>query len=172
GLLSRVAVGVQGITDGDGAHMLWSPITSERDLPIGAWLGEAFGVPVKVSNDSDLIAVALNWRYPERYDENFAAVLVSPGVGMGLFLNGHLANGTRSSGMEFGHMTHIPGGALCRCGRLGCVEAYAGDYAISRRAKGEDEHTPPSAVFTATEIDAITEAADAGDTRARAAMKA
>jgi predicted NBD/HSP70 family sugar kinase len=31
-------------------------------------------------------------------------------------------------------MSHIPGGAQCRCGAKGCVEAYAADYAIFRNA--------------------------------------
>jgi predicted NBD/HSP70 family sugar kinase len=33
-------------------------------------------------------------------------------------------------------MTYVPGGSLCRCGRHGCIEAYAGSYAIWRRATG------------------------------------
>src|SRR3546814_12418462 len=34
----------------------------------------------------------------------------------------------------FGHMLHIPGGAMCRCGARGCIEAYAGFYAVLRTA--------------------------------------
>ncbi len=54
---------------------------------------------------------------------------------MGLVLKGELFTGTQSSGGEFGHMMHRPDGALCRCGRRGCVEAYAGNYAIWRSAE-------------------------------------
>jgi predicted NBD/HSP70 family sugar kinase len=52
---------------------------------------------------------------------------------MGLFLRGQIVNGTQSSGTEFGHMMYKAGGALCRCGARGCIEANAGDYAIMRR---------------------------------------
>ena len=62
---------------------------------------------------------------------------------MGLVLKGELFTGTQSSGGEFGHMIHRPGGALCRCGRRGCVEAYAGDYAIWRNAKRKSEYSVP-----------------------------
>src|SRR5690606_2032142 len=36
-------------------------------------------------------------------------------------------------------------GALCRCGRRGCIEAYAGNYAIYRHARGESERAQPAA---------------------------
>jgi predicted NBD/HSP70 family sugar kinase len=44
-------------------------------------------------------------------------------------------------------MNHLPGGPLCRCGRRGCVEAYAADYSILRWASGNADSLPPS--FTA-----------------------
>jgi predicted NBD/HSP70 family sugar kinase len=172
GRLSRIAVAVQGVTDIDGTKLLWSPVTRARDLPIGQWLEEAYGVPASVSNDCDQMARALNWREADVYGPNFAAILLSHGVGMGLFLHGRLINGTRSSASEFGHMVHIPEGALCRCGRRGCIEAYAGDYAIARAARGDAEDTPPPDLIEPPDIAAIAGAARAGDGPARAALAA
>ena len=82
---------------------------------------------------------------PERYRNDFIAILLSHGIGMGMVLRGELFTGTQSSGGEFGHMIHRPGGALCRCGRRGCIEAYAGNYAIWRNAQGMPEDSPPVA---------------------------
>ena len=168
--LRRIAVGVQGITDVAGTSLLWSPVTRPSDLPIKDWLEQSFGVPVHVSNDCDLMAQALNRRDPARYGATFGAVLLSYGVGMGLFLGGRLARGTRSSGMELGHMTHLPGGALCRCGQRGCIEAYAGDYAILRRARGEPESAPAFELVEDSALEAVAAAARAGEPRARAAI--
>jgi predicted NBD/HSP70 family sugar kinase len=42
-----------------------------------------------------------------------------------------------SSAGEFGHMLFKPRGRKCRCGAQGCVEAYAGDYAIIGAARPE-----------------------------------
>ena len=161
--LARIAVGVQGVTDIAGKYMQWSPITPLRDVPVGEWLESEFNVPVRLSNDCDLIAKALNWREPERYKTNFAAILLAHGVGMGLFLRGQVINGTKSSGTEFGHMVHSVEGALCRCGSRGCIEAYAGDYAIARRYRGEHQDTPPDAHVDRSEIEAIAAAARSGD---------
>jgi predicted NBD/HSP70 family sugar kinase len=40
-------------------------------------------------------------------------------------------------------MIHRPDGALCRCGRRGCIEAYAGNYAIWRNARQGSENDEP-----------------------------
>jgi predicted NBD/HSP70 family sugar kinase len=141
----RMTLAVQGITDSEARRLMWSPITPHSDLPFADVLESAFSVPVTVENDCNMIAVALRGRSPDRYRENFITILLSNGIGMGLVLRGELFTGSHSSGGEFGHMIHIPDGALCRCGRRGCIEAYAGNYAIFRHARGESERAQPAA---------------------------
>lgn len=165
--LGRIAVGVQGTTDISGRRMVRSPMTPLTDIPMAEWLEEAFGVPVHLANDCDLIAKALNWRDPERYDDNFAAILLAHGVGMGLFLRGQIVNGTRSSGTEFGHMMYKVGGALCRCGAKGCIEANASDYAIMRRYRQQPFDAIPASHVTPEDIARAAEAAREGDPLAR-----
>ncbi|WP_157018484.1 ROK family protein [Mesorhizobium xinjiangense] len=143
----RIAFAVQGITDSVARTMLWSPISPHSDVAFADAIEDAFGIPVTVENDCNMIAVALQARDSERYRDNFIAVLLSHGIGMGLVIKGDLFTGTRSSAGEFGHMNHVPDGALCRCGRHGCVEAYAGSYAIWRAALCHDpDETPASDV--------------------------
>ncbi|MGX5845756.1 ROK family protein [Mesorhizobium sp. PL10] len=141
--IARIAMGIQGITDSQARAMLWSPITPLTDIAFADILEAEFGIPATMENDCNMMAVALQWRQPERYRDNFIAILLSHGIGMGLVLKGELFTGTHSSGGEFGHMIHRPGGALCRCGRRGCVEAYAGNYAIWRSAKMMSEDAEP-----------------------------
>ena len=171
GPLKRIRLGVQGVTDVGGSAMMWSPITRHRDLPFKQALEDTFGAPVKVSNDCSMIARALHWREPDHYDRNYGAVLLSHGISMGLMLNGDLVSGIRSSGTEFGHLSHIPEGALCRCGRHGCIEAYAGDYAIYRRSLASGSDTPPRNDISDTEMDAVYAAAQKGDADALAAYR-
>jgi len=161
--LTRIAVGFQGVTDVDNERVLWTPICTQRDLPIAKWLEDYFGVQALVANDCDMISLALNRRNPQKFGENFATVLLANGVGMGLFLRGQTVNGTRSSGVEFGHMTYIPNGARCRCGNFGCIEAYAGDYAIKRHADGGSPTSVPVDILDDTLLTNVVEAADAGD---------
>ncbi|OCW57136.1 ROK family transcriptional regulator [Hoeflea olei] len=161
--LGGISIGVQGTTDSAGLRLLRSPMTPHTNIPMADWLEEEFGAPTRLANDCDLIARALNWRDPERYCDNFAAILLAHGVGMGLFLRGRIINGTQSSGTEFGHMLHQAGGALCRCGARGCIEAAAGDYAILRHFRGDPPDLKPDRHVEPSEIVWIADAARNGD---------
>jgi len=159
GRVLRIGMAVQGITDAASRMMLWSPITPHTHIEFADRLEAATGIPVTVENDCNMIAVALKWRKPERYRDDFIAMLLSHGIGMGIMLKGQLFTGTQSSGGEFGHMIHRPDGALCRCGRRGCVEAYAGNYAIWRNAHGRSEDEAPLADISAAEMHELAEKA-------------
>ncbi|MEW9805773.1 ROK family protein [Mesorhizobium sp. ZMM04-5] len=167
----RVVLAIQGITDAAARVMLWSPITPHRDVPFADILEREFSIPATIQNDCNMMAIALRWRDPSRYLENFLAILLSHGIGMGLVLKGQLFSGTQSSGCEFGHMIHQPNGALCRCGRHGCVEAYAGDYAIWRNAVGMNEASLPEDGVSAADMQAVAVRARAGDGPEREAYR-
>lgn len=158
---TRIALAVQGIVDAAATSMLWSPITPSDDIPFGTILEERFHLPVTVQNDCNMIAVALKWRWPERFRDDFFALLLSDGIGMGLMQKGKLFTGTHSSGGEFGHMIYRPHGALCRCGRRGCVEAYTGNYALVRMAEGGSDDDLPVADIDGDEIKALADRARA-----------
>jgi len=61
-------------------------------------------------------------------------VLFSHGIGLGVYLSGVPFTGAHSSALELGHVLFEKDGALCRCGKQGCIEAYAADYGIVRNA--------------------------------------
>ena len=167
----RIVLAVQGVTDSDARAMLWSPITPHTDIRFAEILEREFRIGAAVENDCNMIAAALRWRDPTRYQDDFAAILLSYGIGMGLLLKGELFTGTRSSGGEFGHMIHRPGGALCRCGRRGCLEAYACDYAIWRNAHGHLETVQPEGGVDAAAMQALAEKARAADGPEREAYR-
>ena len=171
GPVTRIVLAIQGITDAASRTMLWSPITPHSDIPFGDLLERATGISVTVENDCNMIALALRSHDPERYHNDFIAILLSHGIGMGMVLRGELFTGTQSSGGEFGHMIHRPDGALCRCGRRGCVEAYAGNYAIWRNAKGLPDDTSPIADIKDSDIAALADEARRGDGPEREAFR-
>jgi predicted NBD/HSP70 family sugar kinase len=166
----RIALAIQGITDSHARAMLWSPITPHTDIAFADLLEKEFSIPATMENDCNMMAEALRWRDPQRYRDDFIAILLSHGIGMGLVLKGELFTGTHSSGGEFGHMIHRPDGALCRCGRRGCVEAYAGNYAIWRNARGIGEDQVPADISD-DDMRALAAVARAQDGPERAAYR-
>jgi len=168
--LQHISVGFQGVTDAHSGTLLWSPILSIAEVPIAEALIEIFEVSVAVNNDCLLITKALHRSDRAHLGDSFTTILLSHGVGMGLYLAGEPFSGTRSSALELGHIEHTGGGALCRCGRYGCIEAYASDYGIWRSANGLDQHEKPAGFITAEQLQSICARARAGDKQSLAAF--
>jgi predicted NBD/HSP70 family sugar kinase len=166
----QISLGVQGVVDRQGRTMLWSPIT-KQPVDFADGLEARLGIPVTVANDSDVTAIALRKREPALYGGDFVSVAMTDGIGMSIVIAGRLFSGVRSSAAEFGHMVHEYEGAQCRCGRNGCIEAYASDYAIWRNAKGENPASPPKSEIDPAEFAIIAKTALDSDGRERAAFK-
>lgn len=156
----------QGVTEHASGSLVWSPIIKEKNIPIGKILSEEFNLPVTVYNDCRLITDALRDTMVEPGANSFAAILFSHGVGLGLYLDGKPFSGTRTSALEMGHLRFERDGALCRCGKFGCIEAYAADYGIERLACGQSIHDNPIGRVDTSNLLQLIEAAESGDTAA------
>jgi glucokinase len=53
-------------------------------------------------------------------------------VGSGIVSSGNVLRGANGFGGELGHLTVVPGGRVCGCGGLGCLETYASVTALIR----------------------------------------
>lgn len=142
----EIGVAAQGVVETETGLVAWSPAFAGRKIPIVEPLHKAFGAECYISNDTNMITEALHWSDPNRYSGTFAVIMLDYGVGMGLYLNNRLFSGASGTAAEFGHANHVPGGALCRCGKHGCLEAYLSDYALVRAATHLPEDTDPGSV--------------------------
>jgi len=161
-----VGVGVPGFVGHPSGEVRWSPLFAARDVPFRAIVEAEIGLRTVVDNDANMAALAEKWFGIGRRHSTFLVVTVEHGVGMGLVIDGVLYRGARGYGAEFGHTKVVAGGAPCRCGGFGCVEAYVSDYAIVRAAgmAGPDgAFDDPQLAHAA--IEKLIEAADAGDER-------
>jgi glucokinase len=135
--LSAIAIGTPGSVDVTTGH-----VSNARnvpgfvdDVPLGPRVSAAFdGTPVIVDNDVRAAVMGEFRRGAGRPFRNFMGVFVGTGVGGGLILQGELRHGLGNAG-EIGHTTVKPGGRRCGCGRLGCLEAYAGRQSIEQAAR-------------------------------------
>lgn len=158
--LKAISIGFQGVTDSTTGELLWSPILSINNVPIGKLLKQDFNVPVTVHNDCGLIAKALHNREKTTLGDSFATVLFTQGIGLGVYLGGKPFTGAYSSALELGHVQFEKNGALCRCGKSGCIEAYAADYGIVRSASHLPYSELPPESISHQQIDQLIAAAD------------
>jgi glucokinase len=101
--------------------------------PLGPALSEALGTRIKIGNDVQVATDAEFALGVGKEYQTLLGVFWGTGVGGGLILDGQPWLG-RGVAMEIGHVVVERGGAKCPCGRRGCMEAYAGRYAMEREA--------------------------------------
>lgn len=161
--LRRVAISVQGILDRDGDGLKWSPIAHLANRPFAHELAAAFAVPVALHKRGRLLAEGARWLDPALHDASVATVFVGSTVAMGMTFRGQIMGRGDEGATEFGHMNHLPNGALCRCGMRGCIEAYASDYGVLRTAYSVPETATPAPAVPQQEYDGLIARAEAGD---------
>jgi predicted NBD/HSP70 family sugar kinase len=165
--LKRIAISAQGILDPGGEGMKWSPIARLQGENLVAPLREAFAVPVDLDKRGRLLAEGTRVLYPELDGLQVAAVFVGSTVAMGLSQG---AGSGEGGATEFGHMIHLPEGALCRCGVRGCVEAYAADYGVLRTAYGVPDKAAPAATVPPSAYQQLVDLARGGRRNAQHAF--
>ncbi len=132
--IGSIGIGMAGMVDFDTGDVPWSPMLDAPATALRARFEAAFGSPTFLDNDANLLTLAELWFGGGRSKSDFAVVTIEHGVGMGLVLFNQLYRGGRGVGLELGHTKVQLDGALCRCGKRGCLEAYVADYALAREA--------------------------------------
>lgn len=161
--LRRIAISVQGILDPEGGGLRWSPIQHLAGHAFGTELSKQIGLPVKLHKRGRLLAEGVRWLDPTLHDASVATVFIGSTVAMGVTFRGQIMGRGDEGATEFGHMNHTPNGALCRCGKRGCIEAYAADYGVLRTAYSVPESTPPAVAVPAQQYESLVHRAQTGD---------
>jgi predicted NBD/HSP70 family sugar kinase len=146
-----IGVAVPGPVDFASASVVSPPIMTGWDgFPIRSWFGSRFDCPTLVDNDAN--AMALGEHHGEFADrDSLVMVKVATGIGAGIIAHGSIYRGADGAAGDIGHIQINPvdggpptdGPPVCRCGNTGCLEAYAGGWALLRdlRDEGRDVAT-------------------------------
>src|SRR6478752_3558206 len=135
--LLGVGCATPGIVDDHGvvltaAHVKWT------DEPLAAKLTAAVDAPCYVANDANA-AVLAEYGALEVPTENLLLVRVGGGVGAGVVIGGELFVGDQFAAGEIGHVVVDDEGALCKCGKRGCLEAIVSAPLLAQRLNGVGE---------------------------------
>lgn len=171
--LKAMGIGVPGeVNVQDG--ILREPVNLPGwdDAPLVDIMKSKMSCPVFLDNDANVAALGeYTFGSGRNYDE-MMMITLGTGVGGGLILRGEIYRGADNVTGEIGHTIVQAGGKSCRCGRLGCLEAYVGAGAIVRYTSLRLDHGENSTLqemprrkLTAK---SIAEAALDGDELARA----
>ena len=132
--VAAIGMGVPGTADASNGIVVYAPNIFWEDVAVGSFIRKAFSVPFFIAQDTRAAAWAEYLVGAGQGLRGLAAITLGTGIGCGLVINGRIFHGALNAAGEFGHQIVEPGGNRCNCGRLGCLEAYAGGLAIVREA--------------------------------------
>ncbi len=133
---SALGLAVAGQIDKVNGIVRDSPnLPSWHNIPLRARLEAALAIPTVINNDVRVITWG-EWQHGAgKGIDDLVCVFVGTGIGGGVVSQGRLLEGCTNTAGELGHMTIVAGGRKCHCSNEGCLEAYAGGWAIAERAQ-------------------------------------
>lgn len=143
--LLGIGVGVPGIIEREGPEgpdgkrtaVVHGQTIGWQAVPFEQLLREAVDVPPEVplfiDNGAKTLGRAEMWFGGGRGAGAAAIALIGSGVGACVDHGDILAEDRTSLALEWGHTTVQLRGRRCRCGSIGCLEAYAGAEALRER---------------------------------------
>ena len=96
-------------------------------------LSKALGTDSMLVHDAHALCLA-EYVYGEANNfDTFAVLDMSTGIGMGVMVNDMFLTGHSGFAGEMGHVPIIMNGEKCHCGRRGCLETVASEWALIER---------------------------------------
>jgi len=163
--LRAIGVGAPGVTDADGGIVIaTSYLMGWRDVPLRAYLEDAFGIPAAIDNDVNLAALGESRAGAAQSAGDFVFLAIGTGIGAGIVLQRRIHRGSAWRAGEIGYLL-VPGVSEDPVddGDPGPFEAQAGGEGIRRQwlSRWNPERTPLPRDLTATEVFDHARAGDA-----------
>lgn len=145
--IDAVGVALAGFLDPECEFVRFAPHLAWRDdQPVRRELEAAIGLPVRLEHDANAAAWG-EYKYgAAREMDTWVFFAVGTGIGATLMHHGEIYRGAFGTAPEFGHITVVPDGRACSCGKQGCLERYASgtslvDCAIDKATRGGYRHS-------------------------------
>ena len=130
--IKGIGVGAPGPLDPHTGVIIDTPNLGWKNYPLADVLGRTFKVPVVLDNDVN-VGTYGEWCSTDLNTcRHVLGVFPGTGIGGGIIIDGKLLQGFSGAAGEIGHMTVLPDGPYCGCGKRGCLEAVASRIAIAK----------------------------------------
>ncbi|MFQ6103480.1 MAG: ROK family protein [Candidatus Glassbacteria bacterium] len=134
-----VGMGTPGPLDTHKGIVLEMPNLGWKNVPLGQMVQEELGITTYLDNDANAAAFGEWWVGAGVGARVLVCFTLGTGVGGGIVIDGSVFRGVKGAAAEFGHMIIQLNGRVCKCGKRGCLEAYASASAIASRARERAE---------------------------------
>ena len=125
-----VGVGVPGRVDVESGQALSGGFVDLSGPPIAQSLARVGSRPFAVDNDASMALIGECRAGAARDRRDVVLLTLGTGVGGAALVRGQVLRGRGAAG-QFGHVAVEFRGALCKCGRLGCLETTSSGSALA-----------------------------------------
>jgi glucokinase len=133
--VSAVGLAVAGFISADRHRVMFAPHLAWRDAPVPERLCARVQLPVVMDHDVNSAAWAEYRMGAAAGADVGLLVALGTGIGAGLVIHGEIYRGANGVAPELGHITVVPGGRPCPCGKRGCWERYCSGTALAETAR-------------------------------------
>jgi glucokinase len=177
--VAAVGLAVAGFVTADRTAVRFAPHLPWLDAPVPPAISERVGLPVVLEHDANSALWAEHRFGAAAGGHNVVLVAIGTGIGAALLIEGRLYRGSHGVAPELGHLTVVPDGRACPCGKHGCWERYCSGRALADTAVEMLAADPSGSTVLAREVAAdpgsltgrrVAAAAHDGDKLAQAAV--
>lgn len=147
-------------------------------IKLGKIIQKEFKFKTVLENDANAAAIGEYIFGAGKKYKSFVMITLGTGVGGGIISNGKIYRGEFGAAGELGHMSIDYKGPECKCGSIGCIEAYVGSNYLKQKVINEIKNYPGSKILQLVNDDVdsinpriIQEAMEAGDEYAKSIVE-
>lgn len=133
--VAAVGMAIAGFLTPDVRTVRFAPHLPWRNANVAARLERQVGLPVVLEHDANAAAWGEYRRGAAQGVGTWSLFAVGTGIGGALMIDGKLYRGAYGTAPEFGHLTVVPDGRSCPCGKRGCLERYCSGSALQLSAQ-------------------------------------
>ncbi len=127
---ASVGLAIAGFLDPGCRIVRFAPHLPWRDADVATRLEDRLGLPVVLEHDANSAAWGEYRHGAARDAGTWVLFAIGTGIGGAMMHGGRLFRGAHGTAPEFGHLTVVPGGRPCPCGKRGCLERYCSGTAL------------------------------------------
>ncbi|NLG47028.1 ROK family protein [Gordonia sp. (in: high G+C Gram-positive bacteria)] len=128
--VAAVGLAIAGFLTPDRQTVRFAPHLAWREARVPEIMTERIGLPVFAEHDANSAAIAELQFGAAAGGHNTLVLSIGTGIGAGMIQDGEIYRGSFGVAPEFGHLTVVPGGRPCSCGKRGCWERYCSGTAL------------------------------------------
>lgn len=128
-----VGIGVPGLVSADHDRVIYGETLNFSGAEVDEF-SKYIPYPTALYHDVHAACFAETWNNKDI--KNAFYIMINNSLGGAIYVNHHLYSGDTTRSGEIGHITLVPNGRRCYCGKLGCVDTYCSTGNLASLADG------------------------------------